>query len=72
LRKSIKSKGTLRVGHSSSRHARNPLTQQLPATYHSRWSGAEIPWPCFIMIKREEMVIKTDKQLICTPEPTGF
>jgi len=57
LRKSIKSKGALRMGHSCSRHARNPLTQQLPATYHTGWSGVETPWPCSVMIKREEMVL---------------
>jgi len=34
LRKSIKSKGALRMGHCCSMHARNPLTQQLPAMYH--------------------------------------
>jgi len=57
LRKSIKSKGALRMGHNCSRHARNPLTQQLPATYHRGWSRVEIPWPCSVMIKREEMVL---------------
>ena len=57
LRKSIKSKRALRMGQSCSRHARNPLTQQLPATYHRGWSGVKIPWPCSVMIKREEMVL---------------
>jgi len=55
--KSIKSKGTLRMGHSCSRHARNPLTQQLPATYHRGQNGVEIPWPRSVMIKWEEMVL---------------
>jgi len=57
LRKNIKSKGALRMGHSCSRHARNPLTQQLPATYHRGWSGVEISWPYSVMIKWEEMVL---------------
>jgi len=58
LRKSIKTKGALRMGHSCSRHARNPLTQLLSATYHRGWSGVEIPWPCSVMIKWEEMVLQ--------------
>jgi len=53
----MKSKGALRTGHGCSRHARNPLTQQLPATYHRRWKGEETPCPCSMMIKREEMVL---------------
>jgi len=45
------------VGHSRSTHARNPLTQQLPATYRRGCSGVKIPWSCSMMIKREEMVL---------------
>jgi len=52
-----KAKAALRMGHSCSRHARNPLTQQLPATYHRGWSGVEAWWPCCVMIKWEEMVL---------------
>jgi len=38
------------MGHSCSRHARNPLTQQLPATHHRGWSRVKIPRPCSVMI----------------------
>jgi len=53
----MKSKGVLRMGHSCSRHARNPLTQQLPAMYHGGRNGVETPWPYSVMIKRKEMVL---------------
>jgi len=53
----MKSKGALRMGHSCSRHARNPLKQQLPAMYHRGLNVAETPWPCSVIIKWEEMVL---------------
>jgi len=53
----MKSKAALRMGHSCSRHARNPVTQQLPAMYHRGRNGVETPWPWSMMIKQEEMVL---------------
>jgi len=53
----MKSKGALRIGHSCSRHVRNPLPQQLPAMYHRGQNGEETPWPCSVIRKREEMVL---------------
>jgi len=68
----MKSKGALRMGHSCSRHARNPLTQQLSAMYHRGQNGVETPWPCSVMIKRKKWFSRTDQQLSWPPEPTGF
>jgi len=58
MRKSMKSKGALRMGQSCSGHVRNPLTQHLPAICHRGWNRVETPWPCSVMIKREEMVLE--------------